>query len=97
MKIPRKLKKRLKKIGAYEELKLLLNPTLEKMAKTLENEEKLCECCWYETVCSGGVSGGPNGPIFPPCCDGFCFDHEAIYENYYNWLKERMFKMLKEG
>lgn len=34
--------------------------------------EELCQYCRYEKEgCEGGVKGGPNGPIYPPCCEGF--------------------------
>lgn len=32
--------------------------------------DELCKYCRHDDVCSHGVSGGPNGPIFPPCADG---------------------------
>lgn len=34
--------------------------------------EELCQYCRYEKEgCEGGVKGGQNGPIYPPCCEGF--------------------------
>ena len=36
----------------------------------LADEERLCEVCLYVTEgCTGGVHGGPNGPIFPACTE----------------------------
>ncbi len=32
-------------------------------------EKELCKYCIHEGDCSGGVVGGPNGPIYPPCAD----------------------------
>lgn len=32
--------------------------------------DELCKYCRYDDVCLHGVSGGPNGPIFPLCYDG---------------------------
>lgn len=34
-----------------------------------ESETK-CKYCNISDECSNGVSGGPNGPIYPPCCNG---------------------------
>lgn len=30
--------------------------------------DNYCEYCIYHDDCPGGVSGGPNGPFYPPCC-----------------------------
>lgn len=38
----------------------------------LENSdvEDICRYCLYnDEDCAGGVKGGPNGPIYPPCAD----------------------------
>ena len=44
----------------------------------LLEHEQVCSACRYEDVCKKGVSGGPNGPIYPPCCDaGY---EELLYE-----------------
>ena len=32
--------------------------------------DELCKYCAYSSDCNGGVKGGPNGPIFPPCSNG---------------------------
>lgn len=32
--------------------------------------EELCKYCRYRSDCPGGVHGGPDGPIYPPCSDG---------------------------
>jgi hypothetical protein len=34
------------------------------------NEIDDCGACpFYNKYCSGGVTGGPNGPKYPPCCN----------------------------
>lgn len=46
--------------------------------------EELCKYCEYSSDCSGGVKGGPNGPIYPPCADGLDeddFDLEAYFSD----------------
>lgn len=45
---------------------------LKKAADVVIEHERACDCCTYkDNGCdgSGGVRGGPNGPIYPPCCD----------------------------
>ena len=48
--------------------------------------DELCNYCRYKYEgCSGGVKGGPGGPIFPPCADGLeeeDFDLESYIEDY---------------
>ena len=50
--------------------------------EVLENIGQLCCVCRYDTCCNHGVTGGPNGPIFPPCCDedisDLLYEDEAI-------------------
>lgn len=59
------------------------NITLDEMKEELEDAELLCKCCFYKDECSGGVTGGPNGPIYPPCCDSDnCFDKDEIVKEY---------------
>lgn len=46
--------------------------------------EELCGYCIYGIDCEGGVTGGPNGPIYPPCDDSdpeHWFDIDAYKEN----------------
>lgn len=44
----------------------------------LYEQSRLCEVCPYAAEgCTGGVRGGPNGPIFPPCADG---DYECFID-----------------
>ena len=45
--------------------------------------DEWCRYCRFSDDCDGGVRGGPNGPIFPPCADGepeMCLDEKAILE-----------------
>lgn len=41
---------------------------ISEIIESLDGDE-LCEYCRYSGDCSGGVHGGPNGPIYPPCAD----------------------------
>ena len=41
---------------------------MREIIKSLDGEE-VCKYCGYSPNCPGGVSGGPNGPIYPPCAD----------------------------
>lgn len=46
--------------------------------------EGLCKYCKYSSECSGGVRGGPDDPIYPPCADGLDeddFDLESYLED----------------
>lgn len=39
-----------------------------------------CNNCPYAEIgCSGGVKGGPHGPIYPPCADAKDDDEIKIY------------------
>lgn len=31
--------------------------------------DEICKYCIYEFDCGKEVTGGPNGPIYPPCID----------------------------
>lgn len=48
----------------------------------LEKRDEMCLACRYNTDCrGGGVRGGPNGPIYPPCADGTdCLDDEDLFD-----------------
>lgn len=44
------------------------------------DEDEFCKYCRHRSDCSGGVHGGPDGPIYPLCADGLDeddFDLEA--------------------
>ena len=49
--------------------------TLSDAVDILLEHEQICSVCKYEDECGGGVSGGPNGPIYPHCSNG---DYEAL-------------------
>lgn len=54
-------------------------PDVRKIIDSLDGDD-LCQYCQFRNDCYGGVSGGPNGPIYPPCADGLdedCFDLES--------------------
>lgn len=87
MRIPRKLKKKLKKSGSYDNFKQKHLITLDEMIAKIDDCGLLCNCCYYESECSKGVMSSPNGPIFPPCSNGDCFDEELIREEYINLIK----------
>lgn len=42
---------------------------LGEIIENLDGDE-LCKYCEYNGDCPHGVTGGPNGPIYPPCADG---------------------------
>lgn len=44
--------------------------TFQQAIDVLLEYENACNVCRFNDVCKGGVRGGPNGPIYPPCCDG---------------------------
>lgn len=57
----------------------------EKVLKWAEEHEgdEWCRYCRYSVDCNGGVRGGPNGTIYPPCADGkpeYCLDENAVLE-----------------
>ena len=35
----------------------------------LLEHEQICSVCRYDDGCHKGVHGGPDGPIYPVCCD----------------------------
>lgn len=44
----------------------------KKLKEWLDGKEgdEYCAYCKYQDICGGGVSGSPNGPVYPPCSDG---------------------------
>ena len=53
--------------------------------------DELCKYCRYDDVCSHGVSGGPNGPIFAVCYGGdleLFLDEMALIEAIENGDEE---------
>ena len=41
----------------------------ERLKRWLEEQDDYCPYCKYNDLCGGGVTGSPNGPIYPPCSD----------------------------
>ena len=47
-----------------------MSEDLLKMLETVDDHERRCDACKHQNDgCAGGVTGGPNGPIYPPCSD----------------------------
>lgn len=48
------------------------------------DSDDICKFCIHQSDCPGGVTGGPNGPIYPPCADGEpnqYLDYEELLDN----------------
>lgn len=61
------------------------------MIKVVIDNDRLCDVCKYSSAgCGGGVHGGPNGPIYPPCADSDpqSYVDEDRLENVYNEIVE---------
>lgn len=61
--------------------------------------DELCKYCRYGYVCSHGVSGGPNAPIFPLCYDGdlkLFLDEMSLIEAIENGDEEVWMKNVAE-
>lgn len=43
----------------------------EMVKKWLEEHDgdDLCPYCKFNDFCNGGISGTPNGPVYPACCE----------------------------
>ena len=67
---------------------------LNSQFNNLEGED-CCPYCPYNNECSGGVTGGPNGPIYPYCAD---YDiHEKLNkEAFFDEQLREMFKNKEE-
>lgn len=48
---------------------------LEDMIQVILENGRECDVCIYRNRCPKGVSGGPRGPMYPPCSDG---DYERL-------------------
>ena len=68
--------------------------TLDRAIDILLEHENICNVCMYNDVCKGGVRGGPDGPIYPPCCDGGYED--CVYEDDAIMLAEDILNDEKE-
>ena len=64
-----------------------------KMFEAVDNHERRCDVCEYQyNGCRGGVAGGPNGPIYPPCCDlePQNYVDEDLLREVYNEIMEEL-------
>ena len=70
------------------------------MLQKIIDKDRLCDVCRYNMIynCHGGVRGGPNGPIYPPCADGDLerFVDENLIEDVYEELVEEEMIMIKK-
>ena len=72
--------------------------TLQEKLEFIAVCDLLCGICLHRSDCSGGASGGPNGPIFPPCADkgvdvnSGLFDEDAIEEKRMNEDKRKAYE-----
>ena len=67
-------------------------PSLKEMAEVILGHERACDACSYKHYgCSGGISGGPNGPIYPPCAEHdptWYMDEDRIVKVYDEIMEE---------
>lgn len=55
---------------------------VKEIIESLDGDE-LCKYCYHmEEGCAGGVTGGPNGPIFPPCSERGLDEEDFDLESY---------------
>ena len=66
--------------GAIDVWSKKKTPTIDEKIAILIDEGHTCDICKY--VDCGGIHGGPNGPIYPPCADGMenCVDEFSVEE-----------------
>lgn len=50
--------------------------------------EELCRYCLHGSDCSKGVTGGPNGPIFPPCASAGLTEDDFDIDLYLEDVEE---------
>ena len=67
------------------------------MFQVAVDHERQCEVCKLYGDCAGGVRGGPDGPIFPACCDSDPANYvdEVYLEDVYNEIMEEAETALK--
>lgn len=70
-------------------LKIPKEDNVKKAYYNLEGED-CCKYCPYQDECHG-VTGGPNGPIYP-----YCADHNIYAELDYEKFKEDYFREIEE-
>ena len=72
----------------------MMNSPIDYMIQKIFDCERQCDiCCYKYDGCDGGVHGGPDGPIYPPCADkdfGLWVDDDLIEEVYNELLEEEM-------
>ena len=62
--------------------------------EAIESKGLICDVCsFFPKLCSGdgGVRGGPNGPIYPPCADAETYDFvspDKVEEIYRELVEE---------
>lgn len=75
--------------------------TIEYMLDKILHDDLCCQICIYRSDCSGGgVHGGPNGPIYPPCADkdfDLWVDEDLIEEVYRDYFEEETIMIKKVG
>ena len=70
---------------------------IDYMLDKIIEHERLCNVCQYRHDCSGGITGGPNSPIYPPCCE-HCLENficENLVEEVYQEILEEEIVMIK--
>lgn len=79
---------------------MINNPIDYMLDKIFECERQCDICCYNDGDCTGGVRGGPDGPIYPPCADkdfSLWADEDLIEEVYKELLEEEMIMIKKVG
>lgn len=66
----------------------------ETIIRLAESNGEVCKVCRYADDCDGGVRGGPNGPIYPPCADAGddCFDAGLCKRYFQRLAREECWK-----
>lgn len=76
-----------------------MNDPIDYMLQKIFECERHCDICRYKyDGCSGGIHGGPDGPIYPPCSDmdfGSWAYEDLIEEVYKEILEEEMMMIEK--
>jgi len=47
----------------------MMGEDFNKMVEVVFDHERQCDVCKYQHDGCGGLTAGPNGPIYPPCAD----------------------------
>lgn len=71
----------------------MMGEDFKRMVEAVADHERICDACKHQhDGCGGGVTGGPNGPIYPPCCDSG--PESYVDEDY---LREVYEEIISEG